>query len=278
MKTTTETATRFIGNCQLCEADQKVNHGLMVHHGYRRPGDGYIFGDCPGVHVAPYEVSCEAIKSWKVQMETQLGNQKVYLARLQNGEVQSFIEGERTHVAAGRYEDKMVTYDHATTPKYKWESLLRSRIWNAERNVRATEATITRCAERIAAWTAKPVRTIEEEKVMMDMAKAERSVVVAARRAAKEAKQAATKAKQAALEARRQAIREDFIARFRALSETEESLERTNAAGRLANEMTKTKYSFLYVQELRIEDVLIDLGLAERDDSGWVKYAYNFYR
>lgn len=45
--------TRYIGNCQICEGEQKLHDGRMVHHGYKRPGDGQIDGDCPGVHADP---------------------------------------------------------------------------------------------------------------------------------------------------------------------------------------------------------------------------------
>ena len=57
--------TRYIGNCQICEGDQKLHVGRMVHHGYQRPGDGAIRGDCPGVGQVPYEVSCDLVKSYK---------------------------------------------------------------------------------------------------------------------------------------------------------------------------------------------------------------------
>ena len=54
-----ETVTRYVGNCQICERDQKLTVDMkMVHHGYLRPGDGEIHGDCPCVGAEPYEVSC----------------------------------------------------------------------------------------------------------------------------------------------------------------------------------------------------------------------------
>lgn len=271
-----DTKTRFIGNCQLCERDQKLDNGLMVHHGYQRPGVGYIFGDCPGVHVVPYEVSCDAIKAWKVQLEAELVGQKARLAKLLNGEVTSFIEMEY----AGPRQDKvMVTYEFATTPKYKWESLLRSRIWEAERQVGATETTIARCEARITAWEPKPIRTFEEEMAKVQADKAARAVVVAEKRAAKQAKIDATKAKQDALKAKRQAIKDDFIAKFKALAESPESIVETKkAAIVLANELTKAKYRFLYVHELGLDDVFIKLGLAERENSRWVKYSFYLMR
>lgn len=45
------------GTCGCCFAHQKLNDGHMVHHGYRRPGDGSIYGDCSGVGIRPLEVS-----------------------------------------------------------------------------------------------------------------------------------------------------------------------------------------------------------------------------
>ena len=269
--------TRHIGNCQICEADQKVRNGLMVHHGYERPGDGYIVGDCYGVYKAPYEVSCEDIKAWKLELAGMLEGAKVYLARLQNNEVTTFHEEEYTN---GYGKPKVrVTYKVETTEKYKWAELLRSRVWGAESKVRSLETLVARCEKRIAEWTAQPVRTIEEEQAKERAAKAERDALVAAKRAAKQAKVDATKAKQADLEARRQAIKDDFSAQFKALAATPESTERMNAACALAVKMTKKKYSFFWVRELNIDDTIIQLGLASRPDPAhplYVKYSAVF--
>jgi hypothetical protein len=46
--------TRYIGRCGVCEGDYKLLSGRLVHHGYRRPGHGYIVGDCFGVARLPY--------------------------------------------------------------------------------------------------------------------------------------------------------------------------------------------------------------------------------
>jgi hypothetical protein len=41
--------------CQICENRQcMTKDGRMVHHGYQRPGDGYIHGDCMGVGYLPF--------------------------------------------------------------------------------------------------------------------------------------------------------------------------------------------------------------------------------
>jgi len=68
------------GICPCCFGDYVVHHTAiaetrkgkvvtskkfsMVHHGYERPGIGYIVGDCHGVDFEPFEVSCKGTKSW----------------------------------------------------------------------------------------------------------------------------------------------------------------------------------------------------------------------
>jgi hypothetical protein len=52
-----DTSTRYIGLCAVCEGRVKVQSNRLVHHGYRRPGVGYIIGDCFGVGREPHELS-----------------------------------------------------------------------------------------------------------------------------------------------------------------------------------------------------------------------------
>ena len=52
------------GTCQACFRAQKTRDGLLVLHGYKRPGYGYIEGRCFGVGFAPFEVSCERTKQF----------------------------------------------------------------------------------------------------------------------------------------------------------------------------------------------------------------------
>ena len=87
-----ETALRHVGNCQLCESDQKLRDGRMVHPGDLRPGDGYIHGDCPGVDEVPYEVSCDLIKVHKAALEHQLAGLRKRLAAIVAGEVTHFTQ------------------------------------------------------------------------------------------------------------------------------------------------------------------------------------------
>jgi len=57
-------STRYLGWCPVCERDIKVRDNALVHHGYQRPGHGYIVGDCFGVGYEPYEVSSRCCKEY----------------------------------------------------------------------------------------------------------------------------------------------------------------------------------------------------------------------
>jgi hypothetical protein len=267
------TTTRFIGNCQICEGDQKLHNERMVHHGYKRPGHGSIEGDCPGVDEVPYETSCELIKAYKLRIEAQLVNLTTYLADLKAGKI--------THITEYRIyrsrKSEFIEYHAGVTAPHTWSSALQSKTYQIESSIEQCRFTIERCARRIAAWKPMPIRTVEEEQAKADADKAARKAVVDAARAARAAKKAATKAKQEALEARRTAIMDDFRSQIRALVESPESDEaRKAAAVKLAQEMKKSKYSWMSIYRLGCDQEFVKLGLA-RPEKGYHDREYVTY-
>lgn len=217
------TTTRHIGNCQICEADQKLHDGRLVHHGYKRPGDGYIVGDCPGVHAVPYEVSCELIKTYKEGVEYHLANKEAFLAKLKAGEVTKLTE---LKYRGAWKKSELVEYSVGVTEAHIWNRVLSHKISEVEGAIRYAKFDIERCTRRIAAWQPLPLRTVEEEQAKEDADKAARKAVKDAERAVRDAKKAATKAKQDALAARRQTIKDEFVAAFKALAALPKSPDR----------------------------------------------------
>ena len=60
------------GTCQVCGGEQVVDNdgkGRIVLHGYDRPGDGFIRGQCPGRGELPAEVSIVVTSEWIVSCE-----------------------------------------------------------------------------------------------------------------------------------------------------------------------------------------------------------------
>jgi hypothetical protein len=47
--------------CQICGRQIKANTGLIAHHGYQRPGQGWQTASCFGARWRPYEVACDAL-------------------------------------------------------------------------------------------------------------------------------------------------------------------------------------------------------------------------
>ena len=50
-----------ITTCQICGREIKAKGGVIAHHGYTRPGDGWQTASCFGARYQPYEQGCDAI-------------------------------------------------------------------------------------------------------------------------------------------------------------------------------------------------------------------------
>lgn len=57
------------GICGACFGEFKVRNGLMVLHGFLRPGTGYLVGRCVGSKCDPFEVSPEGTKEHLLLLE-----------------------------------------------------------------------------------------------------------------------------------------------------------------------------------------------------------------
>lgn len=264
--------TRYIGNCQICEGDQKLHDGRMVHHGYSRPGDGFIHGDCPGVSAPPYETSCDLLKTVKALAEQDLVAREGRLAKLKAGEVTHFTRGKDQYTTRGRVF-VVEEYVAGVTEPYLFERELRSLTWECERGVEQTKAAIERFARRIESWKPAPVRTVEEEAAKARAGREERAKVAAERRAMRQAEAERKKRKRDELEARRQGIKDDFVRKLTVLAETPADPGSLAEAQKIASELRKKKYSFIWgLRDLKCEEACIRLGLARREPDGWVRY------
>lgn len=159
--------TRFVGRCPVCERDFKLSGGGMVHHGYRRPGDGCIHGDCFAVAMAPYEASCEGSKLYKAALEGRRVQPAVRLAELQSGAVEALT------VLESGSRSKRVEILKSANPS-KFEQALQSAIWNIKGLIKNLDRDIARMAKLIEGWTIQPARTFEEEEAKGDALKGER--------------------------------------------------------------------------------------------------------
>lgn len=47
--------------CQICGRPIKASKGVIAHHGYKRPGDGWQTASCMGARYLPYEIYCDRL-------------------------------------------------------------------------------------------------------------------------------------------------------------------------------------------------------------------------
>ena len=272
-----ETVTRYVGNCQICERDQKLTVDMkMVHHGYTRPGHGNIEGDCPCVGEVPYETSCDRIKSYVKTCCAQLANLNAYLAKIVADKVTEF---ELTEDNWG-YGRKLTfkSYSKYVSSSYWFDAALAVLRRQVEGQIYSLEQDIAHRDARIAAWKKVPVQTVEEkaakEQAVKDARKAERD----AAKAVRDAKKAATKAKMDALEARRKTVRDSYLERLTALAAQAPSGARNVEADKLFEEMTSKKgrkaSDLHYLGQLHVPHLFVAVGLGtyrgdEKNVNGW---------
>ncbi len=278
-----DTATRYIGNCQICEGDFKLvpsdirrvdvdgqmieqpMSGKVVHHGYKRPGYGYIVGDCPGVHEAPYETSCDLIKAAIVGVKASLAGLNETLAKLQRDDVIKITVldlGGRNHK----------TYVRAETEEYKWKDLVRGEIGKVKYDITLAERELRRFEERVRAWKPAWIRSIEEERAKKDVARTVREAARAASAKAKADKRAAIDAKNKAFEEKKAQLVVEAIEKLRALATGPDPAKQKWKAWEIMSRLhKKVGWKYYEPKEWKIDRDLIALGVA-RDAGTYVQY------
>jgi hypothetical protein len=128
-----------VKTCPCCFRAIAVGSGLMVHHGYRRPGNGEITSSCPGIRFKPLEISPDGLhymleghKAGKLYAEERLAKKD---------EIQAFTE-----VNWKKQEIQIKRGD----PKF--EEKMKGFIYSMERDIRYAIRDIEIFEQRIANW------------------------------------------------------------------------------------------------------------------------------
>jgi hypothetical protein len=196
-----ETVERLLGTCPICEGTYKVRGGVMVHHGFKRPGDGMIHGDCFAVGAPPYEVSCEITKVYRAQIESHRANVAEVLSGYQARTVTRFSV---SRLGCG-WPTRIVETDYAlgVTELYAWDYAFDHQTRELASRVRMLDSEIARLTQLVDTWEPRDIRTVMEEKARHDKAAREaRAAEVQAKRDAKAQKAAELKARREARAAR----------------------------------------------------------------------------
>lgn len=192
MKDPAGTVERLLGTCPICDGTYKVRLGAMVHHGFKRPGDGFIHGDCFAVGHPPYEVSCEVTKVYRSQIMARREGLVTTLAPFKTGTVYRFVT---TEVRRTGWETKLIEVEYVigVTDPYVFGRAHDYRMRDLEYRLRMHDAEIERLNRLVEAWEPKDIKTVTELKLQAD--KAAREAKAAERQAKKDerAREAAEK-------------------------------------------------------------------------------------
>ena len=189
------TTTRYIGTCPACGRAIKVRNGKLVHHGYERPGYGYIEGDCFGVHYEPHETSPKCAEDYRVLVVSLRDDTKNQIETL-------LPNATKLLVTRGWPEKKLVELT-LENDAYEFERERKHRIHQAEMKLRQLELEIERVDGLLKDWKPAPLTTVEEEKAAKQAKKAERERIAAEKREKKVADMVARYQKRLASASRR---------------------------------------------------------------------------
>lgn len=137
------------GSCPCCFRNIKLDHHdeggvdvpTMVLHGYQRPGNGSVEGECLGRRRKPFEVSAEGTILLLGITESQRARAAAYLASLRAGEETQILQGQ-----------KMLTPTSA-----EWGQAVLSAIARVENEVRGLTSEIALLSWLIDTWKACPL-------------------------------------------------------------------------------------------------------------------------
>lgn len=167
------TSTRYLGTCAACGGEFKVRGGRLVHHGYKRPGVGYIVGDCLGVNYPPHELSPEL-----AQVVLEVATEKVEAVESKLAELPSrtslpkrFYESPGPGLRA-RWVQRQVTPDDVS--EYEWGQLYHAAKGQLQSELRFWRSEVERAKGLLKGWRKRPLRTVEEEQAQQRAAKSER--------------------------------------------------------------------------------------------------------
>lgn len=154
--------TTEITTCQICARAIKSKSGLIAHHGYQRPGQGWQTASCMGARFRPYEVACDALPPAIASCKSYITIQTAGLSKLMT-EPPATLRYQRKD-AWGTPKGPEHTFERPDDfnaaqhrPSYQQESY----VWQFdhlkygfERNISGSQDSLRYLEKRLADWKA----------------------------------------------------------------------------------------------------------------------------
>jgi len=166
--------TRYLGTCAACQREIKVRDGKLVHHGYKRPGIGYIVGDCLGAGGLPHELSPVVAQAVLKGARGAIQRNERLLHELPRTDTLPKQITERGRGAWAPIVRKWIEVARDDVDDTEWAWLYRRRYSQLERELKFWQEEAERAGQWVRDWTLQPLRTVKEEQSAKRQAQAAR--------------------------------------------------------------------------------------------------------
>lgn len=148
--------------CQICERGLTANkkyqgNRILSHHGFTRPGDGWLHGACFGAKQRPYEDACDAIPPYIESVKNYRKGQEDLIERYKTTPpdtitIPSFSRRSEPLVFT-KPEGFDPTANHSYSNRYRdYEGAWLGRIKDAEYSIVKANREVERMEKRLQAW------------------------------------------------------------------------------------------------------------------------------
>jgi hypothetical protein len=147
-----------IVQCQICGRGIKANTGVIAHHGYERPGDGWQSASCMGARYLPYEVSCDMLPPAIASIQRYIQNTKEALKKFlanppETLERAPHWKGDNKKETYVRPEGFTFEENHRSYGmNQQYELEYESRRYRMTKNIEYAEVDKIRMEKRLADW------------------------------------------------------------------------------------------------------------------------------
>ena len=116
----------------------------IVLHGYRRPGTGYLQGECFGNGWPPFEISSEGTKEYLFQLNSFLRDLNTRLGRLERDEEDTLVIGF------------LKAYTRSNTSPVEWERYREMAISHEKAQIREVTSVRDLVSSKLTSWEPHP--------------------------------------------------------------------------------------------------------------------------
>ena len=145
--------------CQVCGREIKASTGLIAHHGYTRPYEGWQTSSCAGARYVPYEISCERLKEVTEGVKSWITNQEIALEDFLATPPQTITVMERRS-SWGKGEEVVYEKPEDFNPNsYKssiprtYENVYSNKKYDREQALKMSKYDLSNMERRIEEWT-----------------------------------------------------------------------------------------------------------------------------